>query len=211
MNNTQNAAKAAKVEQEQARAKMAKVFIKATSLKSAAYKNGGIAFNGYSIAIDYKDGNGGQLLTEELGGLAKVAAGKYEAAKKFSKTAKGNSAIYRNEQEQAAGLKLTALEYGRPVRRRTKAVVLAARWVDIMNATGRPAYLSDKVAAELEEAQRVEAEWKIAEIQAKERARAKWEEAHPEQAAKRRAKEQAKAVMEAAKEQAKAIMAKVAA
>lgn len=209
MSTTQNAAKAAKVEQEQARAKMAKVFIKATSLKAAAYKVGGIAYNGYSIAIDYKDGKGGQLLTEELGGLAKEAADKYTAAKKFAKTAK--SGVYKGEQEQAAALKLAALEYGRPSRRYTQAVVLAAKWVDIMNATGRPAYLSDKVAAELKEAQRVEAEWKMAEIQAKEQARAKWEKAHPEQAAKRRAKEQARAVMVAAKEQAKAIMAKVAA
>lgn len=211
MNITQNAAKAAKVEQEQNRAKMAKVFIKATSLKSAAYKNGGIAYNGYSIAIDYKDGNGGQLLTEELGALARDAADKYAAAKKFSKTAKGVSTAYKGEQEQAAKLKIIALSYGRPVRRYTKAVLLADEWVKIMNNTGRPAYLSDKVAEQLEHARAVEAEWDKAEAKAKAEARAKWEEAHPEQAAKRRAKEQAKAVMVAAKEQAKAIMAKVAA
>ena len=211
MNTNDNTAKAVKVEQEQNRAKMAKVFIKATSLKSAAYKNGGIAYNGYSIAIDYKDGNGGQLLTEEIGGLAKQSAEKYIAAKKFAKTAKGGAAIYRGEQMKAAGMKADALKYGRPVRRYTKAVVLAAEWVELMNRTGRPAYLSDKVAEQLEQAQRVEAEWKAAEIQAKEQARAKWEEAHPEQAAQRKAKEQAKAVMKAAKEQARAIMAKVAA
>lgn len=209
MNTTQNAAKAAKVEQEQERAKMAKVFIKATSLKSAAYKVGGVAFNGFSIAIDYKDGKGGQLLTEELGGLAKEAADKYMAAKKFARTAK--SGVYKGEQEQATGLKKAALEYGRPSRRYTQAVVKAAKWVDIMNATGRPAYLADTVAEQLDHARAVEAEWAKAEAEAKEQARAKWEEAHPEQAAKRRAKEQARAVMVAAKEQAKAIMAKVAA
>ena len=209
MNITDNAAKAAKVEQEQARAKMAKVFIKATSLKSAAYKKGGIAFNGYSIAIDYKDGNGGQLLTEELGGLAKQSADKYMAAKKFAKTAKGG--MYRDEQEQAAKLKIIALKYGRPARRYTKAVLLVAEWVKIMNATGRPAYLLDKVAEQLEQARAVEAEWDKAEAEAKEQARAKWEQEHPEQAAKRKAKEEAKAVMKAAKEQAAAIMAKVAA
>ena len=206
-----NEKKNVKMEQEQDRSKMAKVFIKATSLKSAAYKAGGIAYNGFSIAIDYKDGKGGQLLTEELGGLAKQAAERYMAAKEFAKTAKGGAAVYEGEQEQAAGLKLAALEYGRPVRRYTKAAVLAAKWVDIMNAAGRPAYLSDKVAEKLEEAQRAEEEWKIVEIQAKAKARARWEEAHPEQAAKRKAKEQAKAGMAAAKEQAKAIMAKVAA
>lgn len=211
MNTNDNTAKAVKVEQEQARAKMAKVFIKATSLKAAAYKVGGVAFNGFSIAIDYKDGKGGQLLTEEIGGLAKQSAEKYIAARKFTKTAKSGAAIYRGEQIKAAGMKADALKYGRPVRRYTKAVVLAAEWVEIMNRTGRPAYLSDKVAEQLEQARAAEAEWENAEAEAKEQARAKWEETHPEQAAKRRAKEQAKAVMEAAKEQAKAIMAKVAA
>lgn len=211
MNATNNAAKAAKVEQEQARAKMAKVFVKATSLKSAAYKVGGIAYNGFSIAIDYKDGNGGQLLTEELGDLAKRSADKYMAAKKFAKTAKGGAAVYKGEQDRAGAIRRVALTFGRPVRRYSRAVVLAAEWVEIMNNKGLPAYLSDKVAEKLEEARAIEAEWAEAEEQAKAEARAKWEEAHPEQAAKRRAKEQAKAVMTAAKEQAKAIMAKVAA
>lgn len=144
----------------------AKIYIKAASVKNAAYKNGGAIYNGFAVMI----ARGDEVTT---------------AAHEFGKIAQERAAIVTNggklataaEKENAAAAKNNALQYGRVFRRKCAAICAAAKVAELMGAK-----LADKLAAQLEQAQAENAEWIAAEERAKAARREKYNAAHPEKA-----------------------------
>ena len=171
--------------------KTAKIFIKAASVKNAAYKDGGAIYNGFAVMI----ARGEDTTT---------------AANEFGKIAQDYSAIVTNggklasatDKTNAATAKHNALQYGRIFRRKCAAICAAANVAELIGGK-----LADKLAAQLEQAQAEQAEWIAADERAKAERRERYNAAHPEkaQAAKLKAEqavERAKIALEKAQAQA---------
>lgn len=170
-----------------------KVYIKYIGLRKASFRAGAFAEGGY--IIKQGDATAAALLAGEIKAAAAL-----------------------DDRERLRALRGDIWKYA-PARgfgRRSAAIVAAAAWA-FRQASG--VYLADGLSAELEQAERIEADWAESDRRRKEAAAAKRIAAKntPEAIAARQAKEQAKAeaaaakVIETAQRRAAAILAKIAA
>lgn len=168
-----------------------KVYIKAASVKNAAYKNGGAIYNGFAVMI--ARGDEVSTAAHEFGKIAQDCA---------AIVANGGKLATATDKVNAATAKNNALQYGRIFRRKCAAICAAASVAELIGGK-----LADKLAEQLEQARAEQAEWIAADERAKAERREKYITAHPEkaQAAKLKAAkavERAKIALEKAQAQA---------
>lgn len=169
----------------------AKIYIKAASVKSAAYKNGGATYNGFAVMI--ARGDEATTAAHELGKIAQECA---------AIVTNGGKLATATDKANAATAKDNALRYGRIFRRKCAAICAAAKVAELMGGK-----LADKLAAQLGQAQAENAEWIAADERAKAERREKYIAAHPEKAQAARLKaaqavERARVALEKAQAQA---------